>query len=68
MADRKALPDNEIRLVEVPPDIERMRVADPTAARAWRHRVRDELGGLMSSGWTVVSVSRDGYYELRSNA
>ncbi len=40
--------------------------------RPWRGSggttVREELGGLMSSGWTVVSVSRDGYYELRSNA
>jgi predicted GNAT superfamily acetyltransferase len=66
--DRKSLPDNEIRLVQVPPDIERMRAADPAAAREWRHRVRAELGELMATGWTVVSVSRDGYYELRSNA
>lgn len=66
--DRKTLLDNDIRLVQVPPDIERMRASDPAVAREWRHTVREELGGLMSSGWTVVSVSRDGYYELRSNA
>lgn len=64
-AERNPLPDSDVRLVEVPPDIERMRVEDPAQARGWRLRVRAELGGLMSQGWSVVSVSRDGFYELR---
>lgn len=65
--DRKPLSDKVVRYVQVPPDIERMRAEDPEQARQWRQDVRRELGGLMADGWSVRSMSRDGYYELRSN-
>jgi len=68
LVDRTPLPDNDVRFVQVPPDIEQMRAEDPAEARRWRTLVRAELGGLMSQGWSVVSVSRDGYYELRRAA
>ena len=64
----EALPGNDVRFVEVPEDIERMRAEDPDEARRWRMAVRAELGGLMAAGWSVVAVSRDGRYELRRTA
>jgi predicted GNAT superfamily acetyltransferase len=62
------LPHSEVRFLQVPPDIERMRAEDPAQAREWRRSVRESLGGLMAEGWSVVSMSRDGYYELRKRA
>lgn len=62
---RDALPGNDVRFVEVPEDIERMRAEQPEEARRWRLAVRAELGGLMADGWSVVAMSRDGRYELR---
>jgi predicted GNAT superfamily acetyltransferase len=59
------LSDNHVRYVQVPADIELMRREDPTEARRWRMAVRETLGGLLATGWSVVSVSREGYYELR---
>ena len=52
-------------VVPTPEDIIVLRRTDPTAAATWRHRVRDELGGAMAAGATVVGVTRDGDYLLR---
>jgi predicted GNAT superfamily acetyltransferase len=40
-------------LVAVPEDIEVLRRHDPGVAKAWRHAVRDVLGGLMARGARV---------------
>ncbi|MDR5699004.1 GNAT family N-acetyltransferase [Agromyces aerolatus] len=54
-----ALPDRAaLRAVAVPDDIERLRRDDPDGARAWRQRVRDELGGLMRADGRVVGFER----------
>jgi predicted GNAT superfamily acetyltransferase len=49
------------RTVHVPDDVEALRRNDPEAARAWRHRVRDELGGAMADGWAVTGFDERGY-------
>jgi predicted GNAT superfamily acetyltransferase len=59
------LSDKDVRYVQVPADIELMRREDPAEARRWRMAVRETLGDLLATGWSVVSVSREGYYELR---
>ncbi|MFD1501576.1 hypothetical protein ACFSIL_34680, partial [Streptosporangium lutulentum] len=35
---------------------------DPGAAKAWRHAVRDVLGGLMKDGARVTGFAREGGY------
>ncbi|MFV0309207.1 MAG: GNAT family N-acetyltransferase [Desertimonas sp.] len=52
--------------VPTPEDIVVLRRVDPAAARRWRHRVRDELGGALAAGAAVVGVTRDGDYLLQS--
>ncbi|TMR89267.1 GNAT family N-acetyltransferase [Nonomuraea basaltis] len=49
-------------LVAVPADIEGLRRTDPGAAKAWRHAVRDVLGGLMAEGRTVTGFTGKSYY------
>ncbi|MGW4798745.1 GNAT family N-acetyltransferase [Nonomuraea sp. NPDC004297] len=49
-------------LVAVPADIEVLRRADPGAGKAWRHAVRDVLGGLMAEGRAVTGFSGKRYY------
>lgn len=53
-----------VRLVRVPADIEGMRSRSGELAARWREEVRDVLGGLMSDGWRVRTVLREGYYVL----
>lgn len=52
--------------VATPEDIVVLRRIDPAQAVAWRQRVRDELGGAMAAGASVVGVTRAGEYLLRS--
>ncbi|MGW7276050.1 GNAT family N-acetyltransferase [Streptomyces sp. NPDC054864] len=51
-------------LVRVPADIEDLRRRDPSGGRAWRHAVREVLGGLMHRGLTVTGFAREGWYVL----
>ena len=51
----------EVRTVAVPDDVERLRRDDPDAARAWRLRVREQLGGALAEGWSVVGFGAGGY-------
>ncbi|MEV7803311.1 GNAT family N-acetyltransferase [Microbispora sp. NPDC088329] len=44
-------------LVAVPADVETLRRAAPETARAWRHAVRDVLGGLMAQGRLVTGFA-----------
>ena len=52
-------------LVGVPADIERMRGIDRARAVAWRHAVRDVLGGLMADGAVVAGFARPGWYVVQ---
>jgi predicted GNAT superfamily acetyltransferase len=54
----------ETRYVAVPEDVEALRRNDPAAARAWRYRVRDELGGALDAGWAVTGFDRERGYVL----
>jgi predicted GNAT superfamily acetyltransferase len=49
-------------LVAVPPDVERLRLEDPGAARAWRFALREVLGGLLADGAAVSGFAREGWY------
>lgn len=51
--------------VEIPADIEALRIEDPEAAIRWRFALRETLGGLLAEGWQVVDVPRSGGYRLR---
>lgn len=48
------------RLVRLPHDIEGLRRADPTAARRWRHAVRDALHPALSHGAAIVGLTAPG--------
>jgi predicted GNAT superfamily acetyltransferase len=54
--------DSGTVLVAVPADIERLRRADPGTAKAWRHAVRDVLGGLMAEGRLVTGFAGKSAY------
>ncbi|WP_204358356.1 GNAT family N-acetyltransferase [Streptosporangium sp. 'caverna'] len=54
--------DARTLLVAVPEDIEALRRTDPGAAKAWRHAVRDVLGGLLGEGARVTGFVREGGY------
>lgn len=59
-------PRADDRLVATPDDIVVLRRKDPAAAAEWRHRVRDELGGLLAAGGEVTGFTRDGAYVVRT--
>lgn len=48
--------------VEVPGDIEGMRVSDFAQARVWRTKVRDQLLPALTAGWQVLGFDRDRGY------
>ncbi|GAA3796957.1 hypothetical protein GCM10022226_15440 [Sphaerisporangium flaviroseum] len=54
--------DGRVLLVRTPKDVETLRRTDPAAAKAWRHAVREALGGLMDGGARVTGFTADGYY------
>ncbi|WP_424530416.1 GNAT family N-acetyltransferase [Sphaerisporangium viridialbum] len=56
--------DGQVLLVGTPEDIEGLRPADPAAAKAWRHAMRDVLGGLIDGGARVTGFTTDGHYIL----
>lgn len=49
-------------LVQVPPDIEAIRAADPVRGRRWTSTVRAQLGARLAAGWGVAGITRDGRY------
>ncbi len=57
--------DAETVLVAVPADVERLRADDLPAALAWRHAVREVLGGMLEAGDTVSGFARSGWYVVR---
>ncbi len=56
--------DTRVLLLAVPQDVESLRVTDPAAALAWRHAVREVLGGLIDEGAVVTGFARAGWYVL----
>lgn len=54
----------DVALVQVPADVERLRVTDPGLGRSWRAAVRDVLHGLLQDGWTITGFTRTGSYVL----
>jgi predicted GNAT superfamily acetyltransferase len=56
--------DAPVILVAVPEDIEALRRKDAGAAKAWRHALRDVLGGLMGDGARVTGFAREGGYVM----
>jgi predicted GNAT superfamily acetyltransferase len=54
--------------VPTPDDIVVLRRTDPAAARTWRLRIREELGGRMARGGMVVGFTRDGDYLVQGGA
>ncbi|WP_036330346.1 hypothetical protein [Microbispora sp. ATCC PTA-5024] len=53
--------DGPAVLVALPEDVEALRRGDPGTAKAWRHAVREVLGGLMASGARVTGYAEGGY-------
>ncbi|ONI76299.1 GNAT family N-acetyltransferase [Actinosynnema sp. ALI-1.44] len=56
--------DTPTVLVAVPPDIERLRRADPARGKAWRAALREVLGGLMADNARVTGFDRAGWYVI----
>ncbi|MBG0830328.1 GNAT family N-acetyltransferase [Planomonospora sp. ID67723] len=54
--------DARVVLVAVPADVEALRRRDPGAAKAWRHAVREVLGGLMAEGARVTGFHQKSCY------
>ncbi|MFE5330378.1 GNAT family N-acetyltransferase [Embleya sp. NPDC056575] len=57
--------DAETVLVDLPDDIEALRLTDPGTARAWRLAVRATLGGLLAEGARVVGFHERRRYVVR---
>ncbi|WP_336205402.1 GNAT family N-acetyltransferase [Nonomuraea sp. LPB2021202275-12-8] len=49
-------------LVAVPEDVERLRHADPGTAKAWRHAVREILGGMLADGGKITGFHDKSFY------
>ncbi|MFE3454695.1 GNAT family N-acetyltransferase [Nonomuraea sp. NPDC059194] len=54
--------DAKVLLVAVPADVETLRRRDPGAAKAWRHAVRDVLGGLLDDGARITGFHAKSHY------
>lgn len=61
-----AHPDATEVTVATPPDIDRLRAADPVLAERWRMAVREALGGSLAAGYRITGISRDGRYLLEA--
>ncbi|CAN5354307.1 hypothetical protein BH23ACT3_BH23ACT3_23290 [soil metagenome] len=57
-----APPGAVIAEIDTPDDIVKLRRTDPNEAAQWRRRVRQELGGRLAAGSSVVGFTREGAY------
>jgi predicted GNAT superfamily acetyltransferase len=57
--------DGALSLVAVPPDIGRLRLADPAMAQRWRVAVREALTGLVGRGGRIEGFDRAVGYVVR---
>jgi predicted GNAT superfamily acetyltransferase len=62
---RQPVESDVVTTVEVPHDIERLRVTDPAEAGEWRYRVRDAFQGLLADGLRVAGFDERGYLFAR---
>jgi predicted GNAT superfamily acetyltransferase len=62
---RRAAPRSSFVMVELPPDIEQLRLHDPASASRWRSAFREVLG---DSRHEVVAFDREDRYVLRLRA
>ncbi|MFF3671204.1 GNAT family N-acetyltransferase [Microtetraspora malaysiensis] len=53
-----------VALIEVPADIEGLRISDRALATVWRETLREVLGGLLTSGARVTGFTRSGCYVI----
>ena len=60
----RELRDGAVLRVSVPADIERLRLTDPTSARAWRLALREVLAPRLAAGYRITGFSADGAYLL----
>jgi len=58
--------DADTQLVAVPGDIESVRAADPALGARWRHEVREALMPLVSAGFRVTAMSKQGWYVVQA--
>ncbi|MEZ0076133.1 GNAT family N-acetyltransferase [Planotetraspora sp. GP83] len=58
--------DGRVVLVALPEDIETLRRQDAGGAKAWRHAVRDVLGGMMARGARVTGFAEGCYVVERA--
>ena len=56
--------DTRTALVRIPEDIGAIRLLDPDLALTWRYAARQALTGLLSDGWSITGMTRDGCYVL----
>jgi predicted GNAT superfamily acetyltransferase len=63
---RPATATDDLTRVPTPDDVVILRRTDPRAAAEWRRRVRNELGGPLAAGGSVVGFTREGEYLLRA--
>lgn len=64
-SDAAASAHDECLLVQIPADIDSIRLAAPEVARRWRTSLREVLGTLLADGWCVVDFDRRSQYHLR---
>jgi predicted GNAT superfamily acetyltransferase len=55
-------------LIELPDDIASLRAGDPTAARHWRLRVREEMLDAFGRGLTMQGITESGTYVFTEGA
>jgi predicted GNAT superfamily acetyltransferase len=63
------IPDSATRVaLELPEDIEALRVSDPQRAGEWRIALRTATLALFEGGWLIVDYDRSGHYVAERNA
>jgi predicted GNAT superfamily acetyltransferase len=55
-------------VVEVPDNIEQIRLDEPNTAAQWRLAIREQLGGAMAEGFRVIGLTGVGSYVLDREA
>lgn len=51
-----ALTGHDVRRIEIPRSIQRLKQSDPAAALRWRLQVREQMQGALAAGYTVTGV------------
>lgn len=59
------VPDGDMLLVAVPPDITSLRAAEPERGRLWRTALREVLTAAMADGLHIAGFDKSGWYVLK---